>query len=122
MVALPWCPPAESSALYLQPARDTNHEEQHKRHPGLRDCHINPLKIKQPFLFIYQNAYCVFGKTSKNVMKPRNLLWEAVMVIECTSTQTSVDRCGFALPALPAAAWSCAGAPPHPAPGLGPPP
>lgn len=62
-----------------------------------RDCHINPLQSKQPFLFIYQSACRMPCKTSKNKMKPRNLLWEAVMVIKCVPTQTSRDRCGFAV-------------------------
>lgn len=41
----PYCPSA-SNALYVQPAGDTDYEEWHKGCPGLRDCHINPLKIK----------------------------------------------------------------------------
>lgn len=51
-----------------------------------RDCHINILQSKQPFLFIYQNSCCIPCKASENIMKPRNLLWEAAMVIKYIST------------------------------------
>lgn len=94
-----------SPVHHLQLSRDDNCEEQHTGFLGLRerDCHINLLQSKRPFLFIYQSACSVPCKTSENIMKPRNLLWEAAMV--SVYVQTSRDRCGL----LCLAADSCLG-------------